>query len=498
MKKTMKTSYGLAFAMAAVFLSGCGERITTKADDERLAALSTAGLDAKARSRAEQRLTKILGKSNGTGALSAQFDTDAVNNGQPLGFTELLGRALERNPDIGAAAQAINRAEAERLNAILGYLPQVEITYNYSQVSQEVVETDNQVFELGEAEYPVTNLALEVRQPIFELSRIFGIQQANTARSVAEVEYLAAVQRTAFDTFDAYLVAARAQARISSIRRQASLIGQQITSERALNDTGLATDNTVNIYTAERSMISAREASEAAAYAQALSDLAFLSGTAVSDVAPLQVPAGLAGAERRTSVSEALAAAEENNPALLATAIGVVETELGRRAALAADFSPVIDAFARFEDEEREGSRFGGGSRTQDTTFGVRVSIPLFNAGGRGYSSTEAKVDVRDAALEYISTKRQIETEIASTLRRMGELSRSIQQYSSAVAANTRAVRTEEARVETGESVDVVLLGRQIAQAEAREQLDFQRAEHMRAWVRLQYLTGAELSTAGL
>lgn len=471
-------------------LAGCAERSTTKATPDRLDQLLAGGLDPKVRTRAEERLAKTLGRDNATGALAKTFDA-AQTSESAASLDQLLASTLERNPNIGRAGQAINRADAERLNAIYGYLPQVSINYTHTSVNQEVVETDNVVFLRGEAEYPVTNLSLDLRQPIFNLSRIYGIQLQSTARSAAEVEYIAAVHAALFETYDAYMEAVQSDSRSKALRAKMSLVQRQISAENDLVASGLSTDISGRTYVAELASLSAEEAVEASRYADALARLAFVSGMVVTNLS--DVPTINPGRGDVPSLQAAVAKAEQSNPALLASAIGVVQTELGRRQALAADFAPVIDAFARFEDEDREGSRFGGGSRTKDTSMGIRLTIPIFNASGQGYASTLETVDLRDAALQYYSVKRQLQTEIASTIRRLEELSTAVGQSSRALSQISANVRAEKARVSTGESIDLVVLGRQLAEVSARERLEFQQVEYLRARARLQYLTGEDL-----
>jgi outer membrane protein TolC len=484
-----QVAVGLSLA-GLIFMAGCGERQTTKATTERLDGLLASGIDGEDRTRAEERLQKTLNKENATGALADNFGSAAGSEGA-VTLDQLLASTLERNSDIGIAAQAINRADAERMNAIYGYLPQVSVSYTYTNVDQEVVETDNVVFEEGRAKYPVTNLGVEIRQPIFDLSRIYGIQLQNTARSVAEVEYIAAVHAAAYETYDAYFVAVQSKARGKALTAKMQLVSRQISVESAMVSEGLSTDITGRTYAAELASLAADEAVEASRYADALSKLSMVSGLVVSDVSDASL--GRLGRGNELSPEAAIAKAEESNPALLGSAITVVATELGRRQALAADFAPVIDAFALYEDETREGSRFGGGSRTVDTTVGVRLTLPIFNAEGQGYASTLETVDLRDAALRYYGDKRQLETEILSTIRRLQELSTAIGQSSRALSAITANVGDEQARVETGESVDLVVLSRKLAQVSARERLEFQQIEYLRAWGLLQYLTGEDL-----
>ena len=483
--------------LASALIAGCVGKATNRATPEKLDSLLQSGAEQKDLDKAEERLAKALTKKPLNG-LSEDYDQDTINGPQVVELSTLFRNALERNNRIGRAAQAINRAEAQRLNAVFGYLPQVSINASYNQLQQEVIESDNAVFLAGKATYPVTNYSLELRQPLFDLSRIYGIQLKKTARTVAEVQYVGTVQAVMFETFDAYLTAVQSRNRSRLLRQRMALITSQINQVSALSDTGFSTDSEVLTYRAELANLAADEAVEAGRYAKALADLSRLTGTPIRDIQTFRFPGGVQGTERRITAAQAYAAAEENNPALLAAAIAVVEGELGRKQAIAADFSPVLDAFARIENETREGSRFGGGSKTQDTTVGVRLTIPIFNASGQGYATSERVVDLRDDALNYFNTKRELQTEIAGTLARMATISRAIGQSSAAASALAANVRAEQVKVRSGESVDLVVLSRQLAELEARETIDFQRIEYLRAWGRLQYLTGAKLDASGL
>lgn len=488
----------LALALSVISgLISCSAGGSNRATPERLAALRDTGVDQKALDRTTKRFDKTVSKRKSMVALADAYAGDAISDPKDTNLAALFQGTLEHHPKIGRAAQGINRANAERLNAIFGYLPQVNVNYSMNQISQEVVQTDNEVFAIGKAEYPVTNFGVELRQPIFDLSRIYGIQAKSTARTAAEARYLAAVQEAVYETFDAYVVAAQSKSRLQELGKQASIISSQAVSEEALTDSGLEIESTLRTINAERASIEADMAVESARYAKALGDLSYMSGIAVRDVQPLKLPSGILGSERKTTPEKAVAAAVENNPALLASTVSVVESELTRRQAIAADFSPVVDAFARYEDETREGSRFGGGSQTRDTTVGFRVTLPIFNGKGQGYSMLEQTVDVREAALEYYGQKRQLETEIATTLARMSELSQAVAAAQKVVGITGANSRAESERNEMGESADIAVLARRLTEAEARERLSYQQFEYLRAWGQLQYLTGAQLSNQG-
>lgn len=479
--------------IALTAIGGCGEGMVSKATDERLADLAQNGLDDETRANIEERFQASLDRNEQTVALADRYAGQSAAAGA-FDLDELLRATLEADPTIGRAAQAINRADAARLNAIFSYLPQVSLSYEMQQISQEVISTDNAVFQLGKAQYPVTTYGLELRQPIVDLSRIFGIRIANTARTAAEVRYVAAVKEATYEVFDLYLEAAQSKARIQEMTRRQGLLRRQESAMRRLESIG-AGDRSYRSVQLEGAKLGGDIAQERARFQRILGQLSYRSGRAVSDIPTNSIPRDVFGAERRLSVVEAVARAKRNNPDILASIIGVAEQDLRKRQALSADFAPVLDAFVRFENEKREASRFGGGSQTQDTVVGVRLTVPLFNAEGQGYRNLISRIDFRDAALEYFATSRRITAEISSTHGRLTELSAAMSRARQAVGVANRGTGDEQALVEAGISPEFLVAGRQVRSSIAREQLSFYELEYLRTWARFAYLTGENLAS---
>lgn len=476
----------------ALALSACGEGMVSKATDERLDNLVANGLDGEERAAIEERFAAALDNNEETQDLTKRFAGQTAGGGS-AGLNELLQAALETDPAIGRAAQAINRSDAERMNAIFAYLPQIDFTYEQEQINQRVVSTDNVVFQLGEAEYPVTRYGVELRQPIVDLSRVFGIRIAKTARSAAEVRYISAVQRTAYEVFDLYLQAAQSRARVDELKRRQGFLSEQERAMRSLEGLGVG-DNSFRGAQLERAKLGSDIAQEGARYQRTLGELSFRTGRPVTDVPTNSIPRDVFGTERRISAEAAVELAKRNNPDILAAVIGVAEGDLRKRQAVAADFAPVLDAFYRFENEAREASRFGGGSQTEDAVFGVRLTVPLFNADGEGYRNLIARIDFRDAALQYFSTSRQITAEVSSSHNRMGELSKAIALSRQSVGVANRITADEQALVNSGISPQFLVAGRKVRASVAREQLSFYELEYLRAWALFAHLTGENLA----
>ncbi len=484
-----------ATAIAALtILSACGDGLTSKATPERLDVLRASGIESKSRTSLVERFQNAINNNEVASALQAGFDGDMVANSPTVALADTLKSALERNPEIGRAAQRINRADAERLNAIFGYLPQISATGNYSLNEQNVLATDNAVFQLGKANYPSLDGRVELRQPIFDLGRIYSIKLASAMRSSAEVEYIATVQKVMYETFDAYLRAAQSKNRMQSLQRRQRLLNTQIRAEVSRSNAGITEDSAKNSLRVELSNAGVDLSQERLRYNTSLSDLAFLSGVRIDNVTQLSTPASVFGTETRVSPEQAIQSASENNPELLRSVIAVAEQDIRKRQAISADFAPVLEGFARLQYEKRDASRFGGGSTTMDTIYGVRLVVPLFNAQGQGYANLIARVDFRDALLQYFAQKRQISTDIRSTHSRMVEIRKSISESRRAVGSARALVTSERALVSAGRSEEFLVAALEARLVQAQERVRYYELEYLRAWGRFEYLSGMNLA----
>lgn len=480
----------LACGVALVMLSGCASLID-RVSDHRLAQLRDTGLEAEVEARARDRLDNVMTSDDRMEALTDTFGALPEADSPELGV--LMGAALDSNPAIGRAAQGVERAEAERLNAIFGYLPQVSASIQRDQLDQEVVETDNQVFQAGTASYPVNTDRIQLTQPIIDLSRIFGIRIANSARSLAEIEYVKSVKDVSAEVFDQYVIAIQSGQRAGFLQERLDLMDQQVGGIQRRIGVGEGQIVDLASMRSERGSLAAEIAFERTRYRNAVSTLSALSGRVITGGLPTELPAVTAYGPS-TDLDRSLALGREENPAIMAAAFQVVMANMESWQSVFEDFAPVLSAYASLDREDRANSRFGGGSVTDDQLVGLRLTIPLFNASGRGYSSLTRRVDERVAALDYLATRREVETGIRGAHDRLNALADAISAARLSVRDAESALEREQDRVALGEGVNYSVLSRQVRLNVARERLAFYQAEYLRAWGELQYLTGGSLN----
>jgi len=411
-----------------------------------------------------------------------------------LTVVDLVQYALVNNSELAEAAEDITLAEKEYLNAIYGYLPRVTFQTTYTRVIQNVIETDNAVFQAGVAQFPVLNNQININQTIIDISKLLEIGSARDNKSVARAAYLSEVHRISFEVVDNYFRALAAEASASSARERSALISEQIAAEEKLVAAGQSVERALVSLRLEQAEADIEAPEFEQEYAEAVATLTRLTGVYFDDVVPYQVPSAfideLAALQLDHLYSEALAA----NPNILQRVYEIQRQRTELRRAQTADYMPTLEFFGTGERENREASRFGGGSVTQDVSFGVRMRMPLFNANGVGYENREAASNLRAAVLDEVTTRRSIEAELKTQLDRIRILKRAISIAQMTLDLSQKLVEADAKAVEAGQASAPIVLVQKLQRRRAKEQLDQSRYESMRAWSRIAYVTGRRLS----
>nr|WP_321455778.1 TolC family protein [uncultured Cohaesibacter sp.] len=482
-----------AVLLAMLPLAGCMVASYGDASDVKLAKLRAQGVSASVEQSIQQRAEKALSSTAIKRKIKRQAELQNKDAERTLTLEDLLKSTLERNTAIASAANNIDRSSAQHMNSILGYLPQISAAYTYEYLDEKVVSSDNAVYQLGEAKYPVKTGSVTIEQPLWDLSRIYAIRYADTTSRKSEVDYLAAIAEASHKVFGTYLVAVQSKLRMQSLQKRQRFINRQITGQFVLDTNGLGDEGALASLRGNKADLHAEETLEAATFEQALAELARLSGTVVSDVQDIKFPKGFEGIEDGLDLDEAVADALRHNPRMLSSALQVTAAEQRYRQAVASDFSPVLSGYLTFEDENRTASRFGGGSHTQDATLGVKLSVPIFNASGSGYSNAVLVQDAESAAIDHHALARELETQLRATYARMRALTKSLRSLNHVVVQNDRAYRNERNKLNNGQSVDLAVATRELSLNKAIERRNYYQIEYLKSWGQLQYLLGKNL-----
>ncbi|MEM7268946.1 MAG: TolC family protein, partial [Pseudomonadota bacterium] len=395
------------------------------------------------------------------------FTKDAEKEG--LNLNEAIRLAALNDIQTAESFERINRAEVAKFNAAFAYLPRVSAVGEYSVVNQEVISTDNDVFQEGSANFNVLNGRIEATQSIVDVSRLLGVRLATTSEAVAEAAYISAAQAAVFNTTSAYLTALEARARLDSVERRLTVLRAQSDAEGRRASAGVAAATARQLIEVELGRTEIEKLEYQADEVAAVNQLGNLIGQPVGDISDVELPARLVVDAGAKDVEAYVEAAVTSNPQMQQARMESLRQRQEFDRQLAADIAPTIELFGRAEYEDREASRFGGGSETFDATIGVRVNVPIFNASGQGYRSLEAESDTRLAILAESRIRRALETEVRLLTRQIASEKDIIAQSQSAAKTSKDLLAATEKGVRAGLNSRLDVLRQQIQYERAKE-----------------------------
>lgn len=427
--------------------------------------------------------------------MTAPYETpDAA--AEPLSFDQAVEAAMVNSLEAALADEALTKAEIAAVNAIFGYLPRITAVGEFSRVRQDVIDTDNAVFQAGRADFNVLTGRIEATQPIIDFSTLLAIRVADTARSATERAYVSAVQEAAFNAATAYLLALEAEAKLASVTARSDLLAQQVEKENELIEFGLSTPATRQLLEVQIGQTEIERLQFQEEYDAAIVALGKQIGQPVGKLVDMRAPPGMLEAATQSRPDELIAVALRDNPEMQQRRLETLQQRQEVKRQFAEDFGPTVDLFANAEYEDRDDSRFGGGSVTFDQTVGVRLTVPLFNANGTGYPSFEEQSDLRAAALSERQLGRALEIEVRSLDTRLKSLRHLIGKARGAMSAADQLLGSASRSVESGVATELLILRHRIQQENAREWLARSNYVFLRNWARLAFLTGKRFDPA--
>lgn len=415
-----------------------------------------------------------------------------TKDARTTGFTlqDALAASLANDAGIAEAQQLLSKAEIAETNAILGYAPRVLAIGELSSVRQNVLDTDNDVFQEGKAQFRVLNGRVEATQPVIDVARILAFRVAGIEARGAEIDYVSATQRAVVNTITAYMSALEAQVRSEGVGRRLDLLRKQLVAEKKLIEFGFETESAKSLVEVEIGRNEIELLEYRAALTTALTDLGTLIGQPIDRVTDLDLSPRALQSVVIGDATQHVATALRRNSELQRARLTTLALRREHDRQLAEDFAPRLELFGRTEYEDREASRFGGGSRTLDSAVGLRATIPLFNSSGRGYLSREAEKDAEIAILAENNLRRALEVEIRTVHNELKSFRSLIADSEKVLASAEQLKRRAERRVAAGQTVEVEVLRQQLQVERAREWAARSKYAFVRSWARFSLLTG--------
>jgi outer membrane protein len=319
----------------------------------------------------------------------------------------LYQAAQSDNPGIKAAEAGVGAAQYGLHDAYFGYLPRASLIYNPQREYQDVISTQNPVYQAGQRTFTNQGYSFQVLQPVIDLPAVARIASAYAERRNQRSQLVATQQKMTYDLIEGYLLALASLDDERLAATEETTYAKHRDELRRRLDRGMGNRTDLADIEARIAKAQADRINAHAGVQKALTVLQRVSVQPVTAILPLQndVPLGM---PVPADPEQWVASARDTNPELKALAAqeDVAELEVKR---LFAQLLPRLDVILSSERLNAGGSLYGGGADTLQQIAELRLTVPLFNADGLGYPAFAAQQKSRQT--HYTAEDRQLDTD---------------------------------------------------------------------------------------
>ena len=364
----------------------------------------------------------------------------------PMTLDQVYMMALQNDPQLRGAYQELQAVGYGVMAARAGLLPSVTGEANRSRVKQNVINSQNAVYQTGQANWNENGWALTLTQPILDLGAFHKWRQSQEAERKEVASYAYAQQDLMLRTATAYLSILAAQDQIELTEAERNTTQKQMELVRARYRSGQETEVGVSEVQARLDLQAANTLLARHDYLDKQQGLQEIIGYGnvrlhrVRKDLPMAVP-------QPNDVQVWLRTALEQNWSIRAAsaAVAVAEKEVSVQRA---GYYPSMALRASTGRNETGGSLFGGGSTVGDTRVTLNLSVPIFQSGYTYGMSHAAASRLGAASSELSLARRKVQRQVFSSFQnivigmdRIKALNSSVQSFELALRQRKKASR---------------------------------------------------------
>ncbi len=371
-------------------------------------------------------------------ALSGLVLSLVAAHSQAEDLLDIYKQAVEYDPIYRAGISQHDADKEVYEQALAVLLPTIRFDASYTHVYEDIVSTDNTVYEEGDTDYPVTDYNLSLTQSIYSFSNwaYFAQAKEDVKRVAADLEDVR--QELILRVAEAYFSVLKKRDTYLGINAEVKSLEKHYERVELQMNNGLA--RTTDLLDSEARFLQAqaRKIEIGNELRDSLQGLYELTGTLPASMATLGEELALVTPDP-LQVDSWIESAQKNNPSILAkqSAMASAREEIRRQEG---GHYPTVDFVASYNKSETDGSLFGGGSEVDTQSYMVQLNVPLY-AGGAVSSK------VRESSSLYNKSKDELEevwrkttretraafTGVNSAIRKVEALQKSVEAYELAV-----------------------------------------------------------------
>lgn len=338
--------------------------------------------------------------------LGVLFVLTSSLSSEAMGLMEIYRQAQQGDPILQSAHLHYMVAQEEQRQALAELLPSVTGGAAYTGTREDIISSDNSVYDVGRTDYGTRNYSLTLTQPLFRWGAVVGWKQSKIARLKVEAETVVIGQELIIRVSDLYFQALSSQDRLDYALAEQAAVSQHFELARGRQEMGLIPITDLHDAKARLAATQAQTILAQNQLDDALQALAEVTGAAVSDLLPLRTDIALSVPEP-ADLESWTAGALEQNPTieLQKKIVEIAALEVKRQTA---NHYPTLDLVGTFENEKTDGSLFGGGSEVESLEATLQLSVPLYQGGGISSRARAAKHELSIARQELVRQNRSV------------------------------------------------------------------------------------------
>ncbi len=401
-------------------------------------------------------------------------------------LVDIYQLALERDPQLKAAAAARAAVLESRPQAFAALLPQASGSANVARNRQDIDDRDPPTMEDtgGEVEreffpddtfyFNSKGYNLNITQPVYHHDLWIQLRQADSRIAQANAEYGAAEQALVLRVSDAYFNVLAAIDNVAFTRAEKSAIDRQLKQAKERFDVGLSAVTDVQEAQARYDLATAQELAAVNEVANAREALREITGSDHEDLLTLGELNVLQPPQPQDIDAWVDTALNQNlQLAAAAAAVEIARKEVDR---IRAGHLPTVDALLTHDfDGIGNGSNFGDRDNA-DTIVSLQVTVPFYQGGAVVSRTRQAEALLRQNREELEQARRAAERQSRQAYLGILSTISTTQALKQAVASNTTALEAAEAGSEAGTRTLVDILDAQTNLY--RAQRDYARARY--------------------
>lgn len=341
------------------------------------------------------------------GAVGTSGETQGAQ-GEEYSLVEVYKIAVDRDPSIkGSRFRNLSAQQVEH-QALSAFLPDVDYTYEKTQVRQNIISTGNPLFRTGVSGFPTKYWAGSITQNLFNVPAFVRWRRAVDQGSLADVEYQVAQQELVLRVARLYLEAMAARDAIELTRSELAAVEQQFVLAQEKVSAELSPGSDLLEAQSRLSAVRAdliESQNRARDSYRALTEITRLK---INNLARLKPGSPLEFPEP-TDIDfwERLAMDQSLELEAQKQRVSVSQEDIRVQQA---EYYPRLSAVGRQSNRDTQGTIFGGGSEIENTEFLIRADWNPFQGG-------LIEANAREARYLYYGEKADLE-KLEMSLRR--------------------------------------------------------------------------------